>query len=115
MVGPLTAPSTYTLTCSNANGNAIAMITVNVNGTMQLSWVPPTENVDGSALTDLAGYKIYYGDQSRSYLGSVDVGDVSATSLNVILATGEYFVAMTAFDGDGNESTYSNEVLKAAE
>ena len=30
-------------------------------GSMSLSWTPPTQNTDGSALTDLAGYKLYYG------------------------------------------------------
>jgi hypothetical protein len=28
------------------------------------------------------------------------------------LPTGEYFFAMTAVDGEGNESAYSNEVIK---
>jgi len=31
------------------------------NGTALLSWTAPTENSDGSPLTDLAGYKIHYG------------------------------------------------------
>jgi len=113
LVGPLTAATTFTLTCSSAGANAIVMITVNVNGTISLSWVAPTENVDGSALIDLAGFKIYYGDQSRTYLGSIDVNDMNATSFNVTLASGDYFVAMTARDEDGNESAYSNEVLKS--
>jgi len=112
LVGPLSAPTTYTLTCSGSGSNAVAMLTVNVNGTLQVSWVAPTENVDGTPLTDLAGYKIYYGDQSRNYLGSVPVNDATATSFDVTLASGEYFVAMTARDADGNESAYSNEVLK---
>ena len=30
-------------------------------GSATLSWVPPTRNTDGSALTRLAGYRIYYG------------------------------------------------------
>ena len=30
-------------------------------GNATLSWMPPTENADGGALTDLAGYRIYYG------------------------------------------------------
>ena len=111
-VGPLTAAATFTLTCSGSGSNAVAMITVNVNGTMNVSWVAPTENVDGSPLGDLARYKIYYGDQSRNYLGSVDVTDPNATSFDLTLASGDYFVAMTAWDGDDNESAYSNEVLK---
>jgi len=32
-----------------------------------VSWIPPTTNTDGTALTDLAGYKVYYGTVSWSY------------------------------------------------
>ena len=60
-VGPLIANTTYSLSCSGAGGSALVMITVSVTGVVQLSWVAPSENVDGSALTDLVGYKIYYG------------------------------------------------------
>ena len=34
-------------------------------GNVTLSWVAPNQNTDGSALTDLAGYKIFYGTQFR--------------------------------------------------
>ena len=112
LVGPLNANTTFTLTCSGAGGNAVAMIGVNVYGLLSLSWLAPTENVDGSALTDLAGYKIYYGDSSRSYSNSTDVNDANATSFSFTLPSGSYYVAMTALDVDGNESAYSNEVLK---
>ena len=114
VVGPLSVNTTYTLTCSGAGGNAVAMITVNVSGTLSLSWVAPTENVDGSALTDLSGYKIYYGDSTGNYSSSTDVNDANATSISFTLVSGSYFVAMTALDVDGNESAHSNEVLKSA-
>ncbi len=32
-----------------------------------LSWAAPTQNEDGSPLTDLAGYRIRYGERSGSY------------------------------------------------
>jgi hypothetical protein len=112
VVAPLSTNTTYTLTCTGTGGNAVAMITVNVNGVLSLSWVAPTENVDGSALIDLAAYRVYYGDSSRNYSSSADVTDPNATNLAVTLASGDYYVAMTALDADGNESAYSNEVLK---
>jgi hypothetical protein len=112
-LGPLNANTTYTLTCSGAGGNAVAMITVRINGTLSLDWEAPTENVDGSPLTDLSGYKIHYGDSSRNYFGSADVNDANATSFAITLPSGSYYVAMTARDADDNESAYSNEVLKA--
>ena len=38
----------------------------NADGSITLSWTAPTENEDGSALTDLAAYKIYYGTSPGS-------------------------------------------------
>ncbi len=90
----------------------MSMLTVSVNGVLQLTWVAPTENVDGSALTDLAGYKIYYGTQSGNYSESVDVSDPGATQHDLTVTMGTYYLAMTALDTDGNESAYSNEVVK---
>jgi len=79
-----------------------------------INWVPPTENVDGSPLTDLSGYTVYYGTASGGYTGSYNVSDPAQTSdvftvLNVVSGE-EVFVAMTAWDNDGNESAYSNEI-----
>lgn len=111
-VGPLSAGTTYSLSCTGSGGSVLEMISVSVVGPVQLSWVAPTENVDGSLLTDLAGFRIYYGAASRSYSDMVDVASADATSHTLSLTTGDYYVAMTALDAEGNESAYSNEVLK---
>lgn len=110
-VGPLDGSTTFTLTCTGAGGNAVAMLSVAVLDVVTLNWVAPTENVDGSALTDLAGYRIYYGDQSRAYTEELAVANPAATEQNVELRSGSYYFAMTALDADGNESSYSNEVV----
>ncbi len=110
---PITVSTTYTLTCSGLLGNAVAMIEVAANGVLSISWQPPTENVDGSPLTDLSGYNIYYGMTPGDYSDQVNVGNPSATDFSVTLASGEYYIAMTALDIDGNESALSNEVLKS--
>ena len=78
----------------------------------QACWVPPSENVDGTPLTDLAGSVIYWGTSSRSYTNSHTLNDPTATCFNIRSAPGDYYVAMTAFDREGNESAYSNEVIK---
>jgi hypothetical protein len=77
-----------------------------------LGWQAPTENVDGSSLTDLAGYRIYYGEFSRAYTDEVPVGNAGSTEYAVTLPSGSYYFAMTAMDAEGNESGYSNEVVK---
>ena len=42
-------------------------------GDATLAWDPPTTNADGSPLTDLAGYKIYYVTTSGNYTNSITV------------------------------------------
>jgi len=109
----LTQSQSYTLTCSSASGTVMAMtsVTVSSSGT-QLSWQPPSENIDGSQLTDLAAYRIYVGTISRNYYTQIELGDVSASQYFVNLEPGEYYLAMTAIDAEGNESALSNEVRK---
>ena len=81
---------------------------------IDLEWLPPTENTDGSPLTDLASYKIYWGFSSGSYSQSVAVNDAYATNYSLPLggleAQTPVFVAMTALDLDGNESSFSNQI-----
>jgi hypothetical protein len=87
------------------------MVTVSVRQAM-LSWTAPTQNVDGSALTNLAGYKVYWGTGSRSYPNTADVSGASSTSHTLALNPGTYFFAVTALDSSGNESAFSGEVSK---
>lgn len=73
-----------------------------------LSWLPPTQNTDGSPLTDLAGYKIYWG-QSPSNLNNSVTLDAGTTSYVVDeLTRGTWYFSTTAVDADGLESSFSN-------
>ena len=83
----------------------------NAHSSITLNWTPPTTNTDGTPLTDLAGYKVYYGSSSGSYIAPIDVGNVKTYTI-ANLAAGSYYFAVTAYDASGNESTYSNEVVK---
>lgn len=109
--GPLSASATYTLSCTGPSGNALASVTVEVLDKV-LRWQPPTQNVDGTPLTDLAGYNVYWGTESRSYGAPHTIGDPSITEWEVDLPPGRYYFALTAFDREGSESGYSNEVIK---
>ena len=80
-------------------------------GVATLSWTAPTTYTDGSPLTDLAGYKIYYGPSSGNYIASLDIGNSTSYTINN-LSTGTYYFAVTAYDASGYESTFSNEVSK---
>ncbi len=81
-------------------------------GEVTIAWVAPTSNVDGSPLTDLAGYKIYYGPATGDYTGgSTDVGLTTSYDTNTLTA-GYYCFVVVSYDFSGNESAYSGELCK---
>ncbi|HOI07755.1 MAG TPA: fibronectin type III domain-containing protein [Deltaproteobacteria bacterium] len=71
--------------------------------TLHLSWRANSER-------DLAGYRIYCGTRSRTYGSPVVVGRVTACQLTGIASGKTYYVALTAYDTSGNESSFSPEV-----
>ena len=78
---------------------------------MTLAWTPPTQNTDGTALTDLVGYKIHYGTASQTYTETVSVDNPGiATYVVQNLAAGTYYFAVTAYNSAGTESLLSDEV-----
>lgn len=81
-----------------------------------LSWSKPSINEDGSILSDLMGYQIYYGQTSQlttENSQSTFVSDPDQTSYALSgLSPGTYYFAVTAFNSDGSESGMSNEVSK---
>jgi len=84
---------------------------VPVTKSVTLSWLAPSQNVDGSALTNLAGYRIVYGTQSGNYSMSVAVDTVGLSSYVVDnLNTGKYYFALIARNSAGVESAPSSEV-----
>ena len=68
----------------------------------------PTQNTDGSALTDLAGMRIYYGTSPSGLTQVVQVpGSVSTTYVINNLASGTWYFGATAYDSVGTESAMS--------
>jgi hypothetical protein len=81
------------------------------SSTVTLSWQAPTENSDGSTLSDLKGYKVHYGSASKSYSDTVQVANAGLTTYVVQnLPTGTYYFAVTAYNAIGQESSLSGEV-----
>jgi hypothetical protein len=80
-----------------------------------LSWVAPTSRVDDSFLpvSELDGYRIYYGTTAADLTVLVDLNDDSITEYTVdTLPAGNYYFAVTAYDTDGTESGLSNLINK---
>jgi len=88
-------------------------------GVLDASWTSPTTNVDGSQLTDLAFYRVYYGIgstpcpgpsafQVASLTSSPGAGQTVTFRLTGLTSGTSYFVAVTAVDSSGNESACSS-------
>src|ERR1700690_769802 len=89
---------------------AIPMAAEEAYSATTLTWTAPTTNTDGSPLTDLAGYNLYYGISSGNYTNTIHVGNVTTYTLN--LSAGSYYFVATAYNSLGVESLDSNQVVK---
>lgn len=83
-------------------------------GKVVLAW-------DSSSDPNLAGYKVYYGTTPGVYPHSFTVGKATQLSGNVTTVTIEglkkgqkYYMVITAYDIQGKESGFSNEVAGIA-
>jgi hypothetical protein len=77
-------------------------------GTATLSWMQPTTNADGTALTDLAGYRIYYGNDARSLTQSVVISNTALTTYIVKnLGAGTWYFAVKSYNSANVESSLS--------
>ncbi len=72
-------------------------------GSVTVSWDPNTED-------DLAGYRVYYGTESRNYQTTLDVGLDTFKVVANLQAGIRYYFAVTAYDTANNESDFSEEV-----
>ncbi len=82
-------------------------------GSASLSWTAPTARTDGSPLTNLAGYKVFYGRMSGIYDYQIDISNPGILTYVVEnLVSGDWYFALAAYDSQGLESDRSNEVLR---
>ncbi len=98
--------------------SAPSSVTVSKSDTCEhftVRWSAPSTNAcDGTALTDLGGYKIYYGTASGTYLTpAAAVADETLTEYEVedlrLENNTTYYVSVRAYDRSWNESDYSAE------
>lgn len=71
-------------------------------GTLKVAWQPNTE-------ADLAGYYVYYGTKDRPLGTRINVGRQTQYTIQNLPAGETYYIAVTAFDQTGNESTFSQQ------
>lgn len=95
-------------------------------GVLDASWTAPATNTDGSQLTDLSSYRVYYGTSSSPCPGpsffqvgsptqSPGTGEMVSFRLTGLTVGALYRVAVTAVDMSGNESTCSGTASAVAQ
>jgi hypothetical protein len=97
----ITSSKSYTLTCSWGGGSTT------------VSWTKPTQNSDNSALTNLAGFKVLFGNSASALNQSQAVNSATATSTTIAaLGSGTWYFAVRAVNSAGVESDNSSVVSK---
>ena len=83
----------------------ITVTSTATTGSATLSWQPPTENADGSPLTNLAGYKIRYGTKSDTLTLEVNISNPGITTAMIEdLAPATWYFTVSAYTSTGVES-----------
>jgi hypothetical protein len=103
------------ITISVNDGTAtasLAAFTITVQpgttGSATLSWTVPTTRTDGTPLTTLAGFRIYYGPAVGNYPNKISVPNPGITTYVIDdLLSGTYYFVATAYDANGLESDYT--------
>ena len=72
-------------------------------GTAAVAW-------DRNPETNIAGYKIYWGESTRQYTKVLDVGNEVEATLTDLVSGQTYFCVVTAYNTAGQESPFSAEV-----
>ena len=82
-------------------------------GTARLSWTAPAQNVDGTPIQGLAGYRIRYGTSPAALDRSVQISDPGVTTYLVQdLSPGTWYFAVHAYTRAGLESAPSSVASK---
>lgn len=80
---------------------------------ISLSWVAPSQrdNGDSISMSEIAGYRIYYGTVQGAYEHQIEInsGSIDQATLDD-LSGGTYYMVVTTIDTDGRESAYSDEL-----
>jgi hypothetical protein len=113
---PQNSPGSFSIALTSATGAGFgspidAQVTVRstVGAAVQVTWVAPTRNVDGTAV-NLAGYYIYFG--TPGFPGRrIQVTDPTSTSVTIKgLVPGVWYFSIMAYDASGGQSELTGAV-----
>lgn len=78
-------------------------------GAATVEWLAPQTATDGSTLTNLAGYRLYYGTDVTQMTQKIDIENPGVLSYMIEgLTPATYYFAVTAVNTSGKESERSN-------
>lgn len=97
---------------AGANAAGLSPFTIAVvnpaTGSATVLWTPPTQNLDGTALINLAGFHIYFGTGANTLTQMVSVGNPASTTYTLAnLRQGTWYFALAAYTSDQVESDLS--------
>jgi putative Ig domain-containing protein len=95
--------------------SALPTFSINVTemsaGSVTISWEPPTTNTNGTPLTNLAGYKIYYGTSPTSMTQSVQIANPGLASYVVEnLSPATWYFSLVSYTSADVESPQTEPV-----
>jgi hypothetical protein len=96
--------ATATMTGFSLTVNSAATTT----GAVTLNWAAPTTNSDGTALTDLNGYRIVYGRDASNLDQSKPMPSTVNSAVVDNLASGTWYFAVVSINTAGTESAPTN-------
>ena len=100
----------------SGGGNVTPQGVATDTGTVTLRWTAVVQNTNGSALTDLAGYKIYFGTSPGALNTVVVLSSPGLTTYQVTnLSSGTWYFAVAAFTHNGTEGVRSNVASKTVQ
>lgn len=99
----VTPPKSYTIRCNWPGSNQAV-----------LSWTAPTQNTDGTPLTNLSGFSVHWGTSSTALSQSANVPGGAATRTYTVtnLTPGAWFFGARALTSTGAQSALSNVATK---
>jgi hypothetical protein len=125
--GDTTGPGTTTTSTTNTTSTASTapatsgttqtiagtVPTVTASNSARLVWLPPAHYTDGTAITSLAGYRVFYGQELGKMTSTINIGASPTPSVTITnLALGTWYFTVKAISSAGIESDIAAIVSK---
>jgi hypothetical protein len=98
---------------SSSSGSSGSTGTSTTTGSATVNWHPPTDNTNGTTISNLAGFTIEYGTSADNLTSTVKVANPGLTSYVIEnLPAGTYYFGVVAYNSAGETSSVSNVASK---